>query len=188
MAAIDRLARRASVLLRIWDDLDRAGIVIASVKERVDTSTPAGRLLRTLLAAVAEFERDNIVGRTTAGRNARGQQDGERGGRLPFGYRRTTDGIAVDEAAADAVRTIYRLAFGGASLRGITAALHERGLAPPGRTWHPSTVSTILTNETAYRGGARGVSLARWPAILEECPDARLRTSARPPVRGRVAR
>jgi DNA invertase Pin-like site-specific DNA recombinase len=58
------------------------------VKERIATSTPARRLMRTMFADVAEFEWESIAARTTDGRNARGRKDGERGGRVRYGYRR----------------------------------------------------------------------------------------------------
>lgn len=165
--AIDRLARRASLLLKIWDELESAGVAIVAVKERIDTSTPAGRLMRTMFAGVAEFERDSIVARTAAGRNERGKRDGEKGGRVPYGYIRTVEGaIQVDENAAMIVRKIFALHQDGKSLRQIAAMLEDVPTSRGGKHWYASSVSEVLKNESDYRGGLRGDSILCWPSIL----------------------
>ena len=167
-AAIDRLARKASLLLALWDEFEAADVAIVAVKERVDTSTAIGRLMRTMIAAIAEFERDTIVDRTTAGRNARGKQDGERGGRVPDGYQRVPgDGVIVVPDRADVVRQIYDLRDQGLTLQGIADNLNADGYRTArGHIWHASSVREILLNESAYRGGKRGQSAVRWTPIL----------------------
>lgn len=173
--AVDRLARKASILLTIWDALEAAGVVIVAVKERIDTSTPAGRLSRTMFAAIAEFERDTIVERTKAGRNERGRKDGERGGRVPFGYTRLADGnIMVDPAAADVVRQIFAARAAGDTLTDIADELNAAGVTPAradqrrytAARWYASTVKSVLMNEAKYRGGRRGDSPVNWTPIL----------------------
>ncbi len=167
-AAIDRLARKASLLLNLWDVFEDAGVAIVAVKERVDTSTPVGRLMRTMLAAVAEFDRDNIVGRTTAGRNERGRKDGERGGRVPMGYIRTDDsGIAVDLDRAEIVRRMFAMRRQGETLIAIAEQLNSEGITTMrGKQWGHTSVREVLGNEPMYRGGQRWESSVQWPAIL----------------------
>ena len=56
----DRLARSTTDLLRIVDDLDRRGvglIMLSMGGQRIDTRSPTGKLMVTMLAAIAEFER-----------------------------------------------------------------------------------------------------------------------------------
>ena len=76
----DRFARSVSHLLRALEQFQAQGIQFVSLSEQLDTSTPAGRMVFTVLGAVAELERSLIVERVKAGlRNARAK--GKRLGR-----------------------------------------------------------------------------------------------------------
>jgi DNA invertase Pin-like site-specific DNA recombinase len=103
----DRFARSVSHLLRALETFRSLGIEFVSLSEQVDTSTPAGKLVFTVLGAVAELERSLIVERVRAGlRNARAK--GKRLGR-------PRSGVDVAE--------IRRLRTQGASWRAVGAAL-----------------------------------------------------------------
>ena len=68
----DRFARSVSHLLRALENFRSLGIEFVSLSEQVDTSTPMGKMIFTVLGAVAELERSLIVERVRAGlRNAR---------------------------------------------------------------------------------------------------------------------
>src|SRR5450759_5871132 len=68
----DRFARSVSHLLRALETFNALGIQFVSLSEQVDTSTPTGKMVFTVLGAVAELERSLIVERVRAGlRNAR---------------------------------------------------------------------------------------------------------------------
>ncbi len=76
----DRFARSVSHLLRALETFRALGIEFVSLSEHVDTSTPRGKMVFTVLGAVAELERSLIVERVKAGlRNARAK--GKRLGR-----------------------------------------------------------------------------------------------------------
>jgi DNA invertase Pin-like site-specific DNA recombinase len=76
----DRMARSVSHLLRVLETFNALGIHFVSLSEAIDTATPAGKLVFTVLGAVAELERSLIVERVKAGlRNARAK--GKRLGR-----------------------------------------------------------------------------------------------------------
>ena len=78
----DRFARSVSHLLRALETFQALGIEFVSLTEGVDTSTPAGKMVFTVLGAVAELERSLICERVRAGlRNARAK--GKRLGRPP---------------------------------------------------------------------------------------------------------
>src|ERR1039457_2843090 len=68
---LDRLARSTRDLLEISDTLAQAGAGLKSLSEPwADTTTPAGRMVLTVFAGLAEFERELIRERTDAGRVA----------------------------------------------------------------------------------------------------------------------
>jgi DNA invertase Pin-like site-specific DNA recombinase len=76
----DRFARSVSHLLRALETFKALGIDFVSFSEQMDTSTPAGKMVFTVLGAVAELERSLIIERVRAGmRNARAK--GKRIGR-----------------------------------------------------------------------------------------------------------
>ncbi len=76
----DRFARSVSHLLRALETFKALGIEFVSLSESLDTSTPAGKMVFTVLGAVAELERSLIAERVKAGlRNARAK--GKRLGR-----------------------------------------------------------------------------------------------------------
>ncbi len=68
---LDRLGRSMYELINIWDDLAKRGIRFRSLTEGIDTKTSGGRMLMHILAALAQFERDQIAERTAAGIKAK---------------------------------------------------------------------------------------------------------------------
>jgi len=76
---LDRLGRSLKDLLEIAHRLEERGIGLKSLNESLDTSTPGGRLIFHVFASIAEFERNLIRERTTAGlmaAKARGRMGG----------------------------------------------------------------------------------------------------------------
>ena len=64
---LDRLARSLRHLLTVSAELDSADVQLVSLRDRVDTTTPTGRLTYAILGAIAEFERELTRERTIAG-------------------------------------------------------------------------------------------------------------------------
>jgi len=62
---LDRLARKATHNLAAFDLIESLGASLAIVAENIDTGTTSGRFFRTMLAGMAEFERDSIVDRSS---------------------------------------------------------------------------------------------------------------------------
>jgi DNA invertase Pin-like site-specific DNA recombinase len=76
---LDRLGRNTIGALQQIDELTNAGIHIASVTENIDPKTPMGKLMITILAGVAQWERDLIAERTKAGIAAFKERGGKMG-------------------------------------------------------------------------------------------------------------
>lgn len=79
---LDRLGRNLKDLIRIVNELEEQGIGFISLTEQIDTSTPAGKLVFHVFAALAEFEKNLIQERTKAGLKA-ARARGKYGGRPP---------------------------------------------------------------------------------------------------------
>lgn len=71
VAALDRLGRRTSEVLGLIEDLEKRGVILKSMREGVDYSTIAGRLVTQILCSVAEMERRLISERTKMALEAR---------------------------------------------------------------------------------------------------------------------
>src|SRR5215469_18055784 len=94
----DRFARSVSHLLRALEEFRSLGIEFVSLSEQIDTSTPTGKMVFTVLGAVAELERSLIAERVRAGiRNARAK--GKRLGRP----RKSLDGGRIATLRAQGV-------------------------------------------------------------------------------------
>jgi DNA invertase Pin-like site-specific DNA recombinase len=123
----DRFARSVSHLLRALETFQALGIEFVSLTEGVDTSTPAGKMIFTVLGAVAGLERSLIVERVKAGlRNARAK-----GKRLGRPRKVLSDSrIASLRARGCSWRTIARQV--GASARTCRRAWQkaEKGFCP----------------------------------------------------------
>jgi DNA invertase Pin-like site-specific DNA recombinase len=124
----DRMARSVSHLLRVLETFGALGIHFVSLSEAIDTATPAGKMVFTVLGAVAELERSLIVERVKAGlRNARAK--GKRLGR-PKKW--------VDAA------NVARLRAAGRSWRKIARAC-ECSSRTARRAWQKSIVKDFAT-------------------------------------------
>ena len=77
-----RLARSTKDLLEIVEQLNRKGVHLVSNKENVDTSTATGKLMLTMIGAIAEFERQNMLDRQAEG-IAIAKREGKYKGRKP---------------------------------------------------------------------------------------------------------
>lgn len=62
-----RLSRSTSDLLKIVEHLNKRGVTLISKKENLDTSTPTGKLMLTMIGAINEFERANLLERQAEG-------------------------------------------------------------------------------------------------------------------------
>ena len=77
-----RLARSTKDLLEIVERLNKKGVHLVSNKENVDSSTPTGKLMLTMIGAIAEFERQNLLDRQQEG-IAIAKREGKYKGRKP---------------------------------------------------------------------------------------------------------
>lgn len=95
----DRIGRSLRDLVNIFDCLNKRGIMLSSIEDHVDASSPSGKLMMNIFASLAEFERDLIIERTRAGR-----EEARRQGRS-LGKRK---GAGIKQDKVDACAALYR--------------------------------------------------------------------------------
>lgn len=131
VAKLDRLFRSAEDAVQRSNRWAELGIdlVLGDVSTDPVTKDGVGRLFFTMLAAMAEFERNRINERTASGREAKKQADGYLGGHVPFGYVREGTGKAArlvpDPVTFPARAKIIAMKLRGNSLREIRQAVEE---------------------------------------------------------------
>lgn len=130
---IERLAERQHACIRTCDGVG-------------DGDTPEHILLRKMMDAFAEYERQIIKARTKTALQHKKRQGERISGRAPYGYRFTEHDTVVPDAAEQAVMAAARqYAAGGLSLRQIAARLAADGhLSRVGKPFTASTVRTML--------------------------------------------
>lgn len=168
--SLDRLGRKASLILNLVTKFNDVGLKIVSCKESLDTSSPNGRFFVGMLSLIAELERDTICGRLRAGSEQRQKKDGERGGSMPYGYLRTPKGIEINLDQEDTVKTIFKLREEGLRQQQIVDHLNSREIvSAKGGKWNQSMISKILKRVEIYKGGLRNDNRngVCWPKIIE---------------------
>jgi DNA invertase Pin-like site-specific DNA recombinase len=167
--SLSRLARSVRDTLAIAERLERSGADLASVSERIDTVSAAGKMLFRLLAVLAEFERDLISERTLTAL-AYKRSKGERCGQLPYGRGLAGDGktLTVDAAERQALADIKRWRSAGCSLRVIAARLTDAGIPPKngGSSWSHTSVAHLLKEKPHAKNRAKADPPDR-PTLLE---------------------
>jgi site-specific DNA recombinase len=143
--SISRLSRSTLHTLSIAEELDKAGCELVSIQENIDTTTPAGRVVFRVLAALSEFERDQLAERTRHGM-AQKRAQGFRIGSVPHGYKADKGGRLVPvKAEQKIIRLVNQLRGEGLSLRQIGAALEKRGaFNRRGKPFNPKSVAAML--------------------------------------------
>lgn len=151
--SLDRLARNTVDALEISKRLHKHGANWASVQERIDTSTPMGRFVYTLMAALAQLQREQTSDRTSKAMQHH-QKNGRRmSERLPYGYRPHPDDPAhmvPDDDEQRIIERICNLYSAGHRLREIGRILEETGdTCRNGGPWYHTTIRRILIREGA---------------------------------------
>lgn len=115
VAKPDRLARSTADLLRIAEQLKAKGVTLRILSMDLDTSTPTGKLMLTMLGAVAEFERELMLERQREG-VAKAKAAGKYKGRAPTARRKAKDVIRLKAEGLTGDAIAAELGIGRASV------------------------------------------------------------------------
>ena len=106
--SLSRLGRSTKDLIELVELFEKKQVHLVSLKEQIDTSTPAGKLLFTLMSAIAQFERDVIAERTREGLNA-ARARGRVGGRPRTNEQKVRQAVKLYQTGQYSVREIEEL-------------------------------------------------------------------------------
>ena len=121
--SLSRLGRSTKDLLALIEGFEEKGISLVSLKENIDTSTPTGKLLLTVLLALCEFERDLTVQRTKEGLEA-ARARGRKGGRPRKDPKDINKALKLYDAQTHSTKEIAEIT--GISVKTLYNAINER--------------------------------------------------------------
>ncbi|NKK47348.1 recombinase family protein [Rhizobium leguminosarum] len=128
---LDRLARSTTHLLSLVEQLERKGVALRILDfggGEVDTKSPSGKMLLTVFAAMAEFERSIMLVRQREG-IAAAKQAGKYKGRAPTARRKEREIRALKAAGVGASEIARQLGIGRASVYRMLSQIEDRGAA-----------------------------------------------------------
>ncbi|CGE73788.1 resolvase family site-specific recombinase [Streptococcus pneumoniae] len=104
---LSRFARNAADVLSTLQIMQDYGVNLICVEDGIDSSKDAGKLMISVLSAVAEIERENIRIQTMEGRIQKAREGKWNGGFAPYGYKLEDGKLFINEEEAVAIRTIF---------------------------------------------------------------------------------
>ena len=125
---LSRFGRNAADVLNSLQLMQDFGVNLICIEEGIDSSKDAGKLMLSVLSAVAEIERENIRTQTMAGREQKAKEGRWNGGFAPYGYKLEKGELLIAEDEADIIRIIYdRYIHTKDGVNGVAAYLNDHG-------------------------------------------------------------
>ena len=104
---LSRFGRNAADVLTSLQRMQDYGVNLICVEDGIDSSKDAGKLMISVLSAVAEIERENILVQTMEGRRQKAREGKWNGGFAPYGYKLENGELLIEPEEAEVVRIIF---------------------------------------------------------------------------------
>lgn len=148
--SLSRFGRSLVGVVKLADELRRAGAQLVSIRDSIDTTSASGRLQFNMLAALAQYERE-ITAERTSDAMIQYQASGRRmSAAPPFGWSidpKDPSSLTPHPEEQEALSLARSLAGAGSGPSAIARALDEAGYQPRGSRWHRQTVARMLSRE-----------------------------------------
>lgn len=126
---LSRFGRNAADVLSTLQVMQDFGVNLICVEDGIDSSKDAGKLMISVLSAVAEIERENIRVQTMEGRIQKAREGKWNGGFAPYGYKLINGELVINEEEAEAIRVIYNQYVNtNTGANGIAKYLEDHGI------------------------------------------------------------
>lgn len=153
---LSRFGRNARDTLNSLEFMNRYGVHLLSVEDGLDSSSTTGKLIITILGAVAEMERENIITQSYLGREEKAKKGGWNGGFAPYGYRLENNTLVTKEEEKEVVQLIFHKFLNeNMGYMAISAFLNRNGyIRPPAKNatkpsygeWSTYQIKRVLSN------------------------------------------
>ena len=125
---LSRFGRNAADVLSSLQKMQDYGVNLICVEDGIDSSKDAGKLMISVLSAVAEIERENILVQTMEGHRQKAREGRWNGGFAPYGYQLVNGELIIAEDEAEIIRIIYdKFANTTMGMAAIAAFLNNSG-------------------------------------------------------------
>lgn len=125
---LSRFGRNAADVLNSLQLMQDFGVNLICVEDGIDSSKDSGKLMISVLSAVAEIERENIRTQTMAGREQKAREGKWNGGFAPYGYKLVDGKLEIAEDEVEVVRLIYdRYIHTNDGINGVAKYLNDHG-------------------------------------------------------------
>ncbi|SHL38273.1 site-specific DNA recombinase [Anaerocolumna jejuensis DSM 15929] len=126
---LSRFGRNAADVLSSLQRMQDYNVNLICVEDGIDSSKDAGKLMISVLSAVSEIERENILVQTMEGRKQKAREGKWNGGFAPYGYKLVNGKLEVEETEAEAVRIIFnKYVNTSMGANGIAKYLEQNGI------------------------------------------------------------
>lgn len=125
---LSRFGRNAADVLSSLQRMQDFGVNLICVEDGIDSSKDSGKLMISVLSAVAEIERENILVQTMEGRKQKAREGKWNGGFAPYGYELINGELQIAEDEAEIIRLIYdKFIHTNMGIAAIAAWLNQHG-------------------------------------------------------------
>lgn len=144
---LDRLTRSVLDLYELLKNFEEHGVKFKSATEAYDTTTATGKLFLTLIASLAQWERENLGERVRMGMLQKAKEGKWAVSMAPIGYELEEDYLKVNPVEAAVVKEIFSLYVSGVGMNKIARMLNQRGLkTKTNKNWQANTIVYVLKN------------------------------------------
>lgn len=143
---LDRLTRSVKDLYKLLDTLESNGVKFKSATELYDTTTAMGKLFITLVAALAEWELNNLRERVRFGMEQLVREGKWHGGPVPFGYSWDGETMTIIEKEAKVLHEMRRVYMSGEGFGSTSTILNATGYTRNDTPWSVQSVWYALDN------------------------------------------